>query len=120
LGAAAFVGAVKPHGQAYYPPCPLHALTGLYCPGCGATRALHALVDGHLVTALHDNALFVAAVPIIGFVWVAWLLRTMGRPAPKMLPLSPRLTTAVAVVLVVFAVARNLPIAPFRALAPLG
>jgi hypothetical protein len=44
----------------------------------------------------------------------------MGTPAPRVLPLSPRMATVVGVVLVVFAVARNLPIAPFRALAPLG
>jgi hypothetical protein len=44
----------------------------------------------------------------------------MGRPAPKVLPLSPRMATAVGVMLVLFAVARNLPIAPFRALAPLS
>ena len=26
--------------------CPLHDLTGLYCPGCGGTRSLTALLHG--------------------------------------------------------------------------
>lgn len=33
-------------------PCALHALTGLYCPGCGGTRALRALFDGEFVRAV--------------------------------------------------------------------
>ena len=27
------------------PPCIFHALTGIYCPGCGAGRALRALTE---------------------------------------------------------------------------
>lgn len=30
------------------PPCMFHALTGLYCPGCGGTRAFRALLQGNL------------------------------------------------------------------------
>ena len=36
-----------------------HAMTGLWCPGCGGLRAVHDLTHGHLVTALHENALVV-------------------------------------------------------------
>lgn len=33
-------------------PCLFHALTGLYCPGCGGTRAIKALLKGHPVISL--------------------------------------------------------------------
>ena len=33
-------------------PCILHNLTGLYCPGCGGTRAVFYLFQGHLFKSL--------------------------------------------------------------------
>lgn len=43
-------------------PCALHALTGLYCPGCGGTRALRALFAGQFVKAFvyHPFVPFIA------------------------------------------------------------
>lgn len=41
--------------------CPIHSLTGFYCPGCGSTRAVRALLNGDLQLAFHDNALLLAA-----------------------------------------------------------
>src|SRR5689334_12831381 len=98
LGGLAFAGAVAPHGQAYYPQCPLYALTGVYCPGCGATRAVHALATGHLATAAHDNVLLLVAVPLIAYAWWRWMARSVGREGPPKLVL-PR-WAPVAVVLV--------------------
>ncbi len=53
-----------PTGTSIYPPCPIHALTGLLCPGCGATRAIAALLHGQLQQAVHLNALFVILLPL--------------------------------------------------------
>jgi hypothetical protein len=38
-------------------PCPLHALTGIPCPTCGATRAASALAHGNVVAAFAWNPL---------------------------------------------------------------
>ena len=37
--------------------CPFHVLTGLYCPGCGNSRALHALAELRFGDALRYNYL---------------------------------------------------------------
>lgn len=49
----------------YYPVCILHYLTGLYCPGCGGTRAAHALLNGQPLAALAWNPFVILIVPII-------------------------------------------------------
>ncbi len=33
-------------------PCILHTTTGIYCPGCGGTRSLIALLTGHPIKSL--------------------------------------------------------------------
>ena len=45
--------------------CPIHALTGLYCPGCGSTRAVKAVLNGDLPLAFHDNALLMVSPVVI-------------------------------------------------------
>jgi hypothetical protein len=47
-----------------YPACPFRELLHLDCPGCGATRALAALLHGRLQEAMRLNALFVLLLPI--------------------------------------------------------
>lgn len=36
----------------WLPPCIFHEVTGFYCPGCGGTRAFHALLRGQLGQSL--------------------------------------------------------------------
>jgi hypothetical protein len=50
-----------------YPACPIYEHFHVLCPGCGATRALAALLRGDFVTAWRVNALFCCAVPFLLF-----------------------------------------------------
>ena len=63
-----------PQSHSFYPPCVFRATTGLLCPGCGSTRALHALLHGRFVEALTLNP-FVIAVMIGGLVSIPSLMR---------------------------------------------
>lgn len=45
------------------PPCLFHSLTGLYCPGCGGTRACRLLLSGHILQSfVYHPGVFLAAV----------------------------------------------------------
>lgn len=98
------------------PPCPLQALTGLYCPGCGSTRCLHALAHLDLAGAMAMNPLLVLSLLPLAVLVLhgAGLLpqRLQGLAEPLA---NPRLWL---VLLLGFAFLRNLPWAPFTLLAP--
>lgn len=57
---AAVIGVCGTQILTKVPPCPLHAYTGYYCPGCGGTRATFALLHGHLIRSfvLHPLRLY--------------------------------------------------------------
>lgn len=47
-------------------PCVLHQLTGLYCPGCGGTRAVEALLHGRFLHSLWYHPLVLYTIIIFG------------------------------------------------------
>jgi hypothetical protein len=76
LVSAAAIGAVilyrfDPTTVSFYPPCLFHALTGLQCPGCGTTRALHHLLHGDVAGAFRLNAMLFLVAPF-GLVASRW------------------------------------------------
>lgn len=45
------------------PPCLMRTVLGLYCPGCGGTRAVILLLEGHpILSFLHHPVVLYAAV----------------------------------------------------------
>ena len=90
--------------------CAFHAVTGLNCPGCGATRATHELLHGRLLMALHHNALWVLSLPIAVYLALSELRITIGGcPLPGDLPRRGWFWGLAAVVAMAFFVVRNLP-----------
>ncbi|MDT0320821.1 DUF2752 domain-containing protein [Streptomyces millisiae] len=117
-GAAAALGAVAvldPAAPGRYPPCPVPALTGLHCPGCGGLRCVSALADADLGAALGANALAVAILAaLLSFLALRLALAPFGRPLPA--PAPRTVAWALGGAALVFTVLRNLPIG--AALAP--
>ena len=116
--AAVLLRVFDPATSGIFPPCPVHYLTGLYCPGCGSLRALHALLRGEFVRAWAMNPLTVMLLPFLSYGLISEALvrlRGRGLPAPTLSAMQIR---ALFVVIVVFGVVRNLPVRPFALLAP--
>lgn len=98
------------------PKCFFHELTGLYCPGCGVQRSFHALLNGHILTAIDYNLLFILFLPLIIYFIVAfaWGKKT----SCSSFIYKPVFSFTVVIVVVSFWVLRNIPYSPFSWLAP--
>jgi hypothetical protein len=107
--------------QWHLPLCTFHCITGLYCPGCGATRATHELLHGRVLAALHDNALWVALFPLACYSgvsqlrWLLWGRPLWGDPVRRIW-----FFPALGLLAVLFLVLRNVPVYPLVLLAPGG
>lgn len=90
-------------------PCPLHGLTGLYCPGCGTARALQALLQLNFYQAFRFNPILVVLLPVILFF--------VGKTAYAYVQDTPLKTSrweliigfSIIILCVVYSILRNLP-----------
>lgn len=97
-------------------PCLFHSVTGLYCAGCGMTRALHFIMEGRLYEALRMNPLGVLSAPFLTWAALAAIYRAaLNRPMPNVPSWAP---WTILAVIILYTVARNLPWEPFCWLAP--
>lgn len=112
LGAAACIVLLlvppgSPHAK-WFPRCMFHQLTGLYCPGCGATRALSAMLHGDIMSSLHNNLLL--------FPLLALIIVLIAKPE---ISLKRPVAIAIVAIVLLFTILRNIPVAPFSYLAPI-
>lgn len=112
LGAAiALLHTFPPDQYRFYPRCPVFTYLHLQCPGCGTTRALAALLQGHLHRALQQNALTTLLLPFALFYAALIYYRSLRASAGHRM-IWPQLPTPALYVLfaitAIFTVARNL------------
>lgn len=94
-------------------PCLFHTVTGLYCPGCGGTHLVAALVQGNFAAALRANPAFFVLSPAFAFLAVRLTARWVrtGTIAPTR---AERVLLWCCIgALVVFGILRNLPFYPY-------
>lgn len=98
-----------PHESGAWGFCPSAAM-GVYCPGCGALRAVNDLTNGDVGAAASSNVVFVVLLPVAVVALGVWLVdrwRGTRRRVPDR-AVRPLLVIG-ALVLVAFTVLRNLP-----------
>ena len=119
LGAALyFVAQNPPTDDSYYPKCISYKFTSIHCPGCGSTRALHALLNCNLEQAFAYNAVMVSLLPLGLFILVRSLWHRAWGTTPSRLPGYVWVPRILAVVFILFWILRNIPVYPFELLAP--
>jgi hypothetical protein len=116
LAATAYLGLTDPYRPGAHLACPVLALTGWYCAGCGGQRAVHELARLDLAGAWAMNPLVVLLAPVAVVAWAQWLRRRRGHRPPGRLTRSSLVPWVLVVVVVAFAVLRNAPVlAPWLA-----
>ena len=99
-----------PHVSHSWGVCPLYALTGIYCPGCGGLRGVNDLTDGHVAQAASGNLLLVLAIPFAAVFFARWTYGAWTGREVRAVPAVPKaVTTGLIVLVVAFTLARNLP-----------
>ena len=95
-------------------PCPIKTITGLYCPGCGITRAIFALLDGQLYQAYRYNSILFIDIPIVLFLEI--FEKLFGKNNKKIKCISNIILNILLVITILYGVLRNIP--SFSYLAP--
>jgi hypothetical protein len=113
LAGALYVFSFEPGKTGFFPLCPFRLVTGLTCPGCGSTRALHQLLHGHIEAAFMLNPLFVIALPFLFFALMRHTALAFKGKTPRPNALPPQYIYLIFFVVVAFWIFRNTPFYPF-------
>ena len=60
-----FLYIYNPQDISFFPKCPFYALTGYKCPGCGTSRAIHAILHFRFADAFRLNPSLIVAIPVL-------------------------------------------------------
>lgn len=90
-------------------PCVFYEVTGLYCPGCGATRMCHRFMSLDFYGAFRSNQVSFFVMPFLGAVIVRKVfcyVKYGQTPNEKWMTVGAVIAVAA---LLIFGVLRNLP-----------
>jgi hypothetical protein len=89
------------------PECMVHKLTGWYCPGCGNTRAVIALLQGDVLLSLRQNVAIALAIVTGALLYVEPVMKAFGKSDFRSPVRSYKFLWTVLALLAVYYVVRN-------------
>ncbi|MDA0196174.1 MAG: DUF2752 domain-containing protein [Bacteroidetes bacterium] len=101
-----------------FPSCLIREYAGIYCPGCGSQRAVHALLNGHFKSAFNYNPLIYFGLVIILYNTSILSINRFSKETFKNILNRPYTPVVVAAMIILFGILRNIPVEPFSFLAP--
>ena len=103
----------EPGRTGFFPVCLFRVVTGLTCPGCGTTRALHEIVHGDFQSAFMLNPLLLIAIPFLLFAFGRYNVMVLRGGPPRKNALPAPYIYALFFIIVGFWIFRNTPFYPF-------
>ena len=128
VAAAAFIAAAAlvylyftGEGEGAGIPCMFHQITGFYCSGCGASRALRSILHFDFYQALRYNAIFTLCLPLFaiyfGGLSISYIRFGKDRVSEK---ISMKIIYIFVATALVYGILRNIPALSFLAPVTLG
>lgn len=104
-------------------PCFIYTRTGIFCPSCGATRAIISLLCNDIETAMNYNCYIVLTAPfLLGlalYLYAGVIFGYIGRLSDKAKMRIAVFIAILALLFLIFGILRNIPLYPFTLLAPI-
>lgn len=99
-----FVG----HRYHIYIPCPIHFMTGYYCPGCGVTRMLFSILKLDFYQAFRYNPLLFILLPFFVFFYIESLIAEGKNRKALYNKVPDYIYIIVLIILIIYAILRNI------------
>lgn len=97
----------------FYLSCPIHTLFGVYCPGCGITRMLHAIITLDFYKAFRYNPLLFILFPFFVYLFIDMIIKERKNKRPILKKIPEIIWVILIIILIIYAILRN--IYPFLA-----
>ncbi len=91
----------------WLPACPFYTVFGLYCPGCGNTRSVLALLHGDVLLSLRYNLFPCACLLVLLLLYLEWGAGLFTQKRRRLLPRSARFWSPAGVLAALYWVGRN-------------
>jgi len=101
-----FIAQVYSKIRIFVLPCPFNTFWHIYCPGCGGTRAVYALLDFDFLRAVRCNALYCAFFLLCALFWLENLMALMGKNV-KIIPRSRVFIVTASGIALAYLILRN-------------
>ncbi|WP_128332002.1 DUF2752 domain-containing protein [Apibacter sp. HY039] len=110
---------INPTDGDFFPECPIHKFTGIYCPGCGSQRTLHFLLHLDLYNALKYNPLIVILSPFLLYISSVMIYNFIFNKQCRVKILyNNTFVIFFFSMILIYTILRNIPCKPFCYLAP--
>ncbi len=90
----------------YFPECWILKLTGFYCPGCGNTRSVRALLRGDIIASLRSNIAIPLILVLLFLLYIEFLFDICGKKV-RLLPRKLSFWMVLLFVMFVYYAVRN-------------